>query len=134
MQVTKFNEELRTGVKITYLSTNTWPMWKVIEDKKKTESRPVSNLWLPGFTAVLHCVTPTPKWKKKISLFRHMRNICLPETPWALQKICLGGRGKKKKTQRMPKGDSSSSNPFMSLAGLFLLAHPLLTCQVPCNT
>lgn len=84
------------------------------------------------------CVTPTHQFrgerKKKKSLFRHMRNICLLESRWAPQRGRRRGRNKKKKRQRETKGGSSSSSSssatFMSLAGPFLLAHPPPTCQV----
>lgn len=114
------------------------PMWKVTEDNKDgamTREQPLTSWYHHCVTFVLHPrISSEEREKKKKSLFRHMRNICLLESRWAPQRGRRRGRNKKKKKrQRETKGGSSSSSSsgtFMSLAGPFLLAHPPPTCQV----
>lgn len=84
--------------------------------QKITESRPESNLWLPGITTVLHlCYTHAYVRKKKL---KHMSNICLPATHGTQQKTHQGRErwNEERTIQRTTKGDSGSSGSFMSLA------------------
>lgn len=66
-------------------------------------------------------------WRTK-SLSAHMRNICLPETEWGLQKICQEGTCKISKNKKDPekeKGTVAIVVPSFS----FLLVHLQSTCK-----
>lgn len=80
------------------------PMWKVTEDNKDgamTREQPLTSWYHHCVTFVLHPrISSEEREKKKKSLFRHMRNICLLESRWAPQRGRRRGRNKKKKKGR----------------------------------
>ena len=91
--------------------------------QKITESRPLSNLWLPSITTVLHLRYTHAQVAKKKKNLSSERTYEEHLSAWDSRGSAEDPSGRErwneeKKSQRKTKGDSSSSgSAFMSLAG-----------------